>query len=237
MPVLDINTNEDIDLRRFNQGAGCEAKKEKGRRYQLKELRDRQREIIRLSTLGYKGTVIATMLGCTPATVTHAINSQIAIDKRMELQEFRDDSVKDIMQSLQEMLPHALEVYNEVLVERKAVDPQRERLTKDLLDRTGFGKVQRIDSTVRHTHLTADDIASIKQKIAQRRQVEGEVIDDCQSGAVRSLRSFDSSDLFVRPRSGEDAAGNTDTEARQWPTPRVVEGARDLSGRLASTVG
>jgi len=244
MPILDIDASQTIDLRHFNDGSRNQ-KEKGGRKYNLKELKDRHREIIRLSLLGYKQTVIAGMLGCTPTTVCSAINSHLGLQKREELQEKRDASAGDVLVEMKTMLPNVLNIYKEVLIEGTAVDPQRERFAKDLLDRTGYAKVQRIDSVVRHAHLTAEDIASIKAKINARKQLECEVVDDNEHGDVRGLRSFTATDLFARPSSGKDIAGgkessgdadpiSEESSAGVWPTPRVVSQLGGLDRRLTT---
>lgn len=129
--------------------------------YEPQKLNARHREIIRLHTLGYKGTEIAQVVGCTPQLVYMTVNSPLGQSFLSEIEDARDSSVQDVRERLQEMSPLAAEVMLDVLNNGKRESNKLKAAIKTL-EMTG----QKPGDTVNHNHmhLTKDDIEDIKNE-------------------------------------------------------------------------
>ena len=110
--------------------------------YNIKALWGRHKEIIRLNALGkYSNVEIAAMLGISRQTVHNALQSELGVEARNELQERMDSDVVQIQKRLQELTPDAVNAYSEIL-RGEGIPLTLKKVTADaVFDRAGHPKV------------------------------------------------------------------------------------------------
>lgn len=143
------------------------------RRYEVKDIQARHREMVRMSLLGMKQTSIAAELGVTPQSVSNALNSQPVIQVMATLQEKADEKALSTKERLDELCPAAIRTFEEIMTEKVDIEgtlvykydgPLRKSTASDVLDRAGYGRIQRIQGQVVHGFLSPDDIEDIKRR-------------------------------------------------------------------------
>lgn len=87
--------------------------------HDLAFLRERHEEIINLHVLGMKDTDIATHLGLHLNTVNNAVNSTLGREKTALMRGARDAETIDVAKKMQEIIPKALKVYDDILSAEK----------------------------------------------------------------------------------------------------------------------
>lgn len=143
------------------------------RLYQPKELSERHRNILRLYALGYTIKEIAERIGCTQATVSNIVNSELG---RTHTEVFRrgiDNAALDSAIRLRAMAPAALDVIEGIIQDENAPAALRLRAAQDTLDRAGYGAVKRMDIRATSVSLTADDLEEIKNNAIHRAAKNG----------------------------------------------------------------
>lgn len=144
--------------------------------YQIKQVWDAHREIMRLSLLGMKQTRIAEIVGCTPATVSNTLNAPIVKERLELMRAARDVDAIDVGKRIQELAPKALDIVEKVLSgEIDAPISVQLREANNILDRAGHKAASKLD--VRSMHITPDDIARIKQRAFETGAASGLVVD------------------------------------------------------------
>lgn len=149
-----------------------------GRKYQIQHMWGLHHEICRLALLGMKQVEIAERLNVTPATVGNTLGSEIVKKQMMILRGARDASTVDVARRIQEMLPEALDVMENILRNENASSAVRFGVAKDLLDRGGHGAPKVIETRGFMTHLSGEDIERIKQRARESgRLASGDEVD------------------------------------------------------------
>ena len=151
------------------------------RHYEPEILQARHREMLRRLALGQSRQSIADDLGISTATITYTQHSALGQAQLALLQNSRDSTVADISEKIQELLPKAIEVMEGALngfiqpAENNNVTPgQKINVAKDILGRGGHVAPTRIQGQIDHNHkLTADDIASIKERAGKAAKISG----------------------------------------------------------------
>ena len=149
------------------------------RRYEIKDIQHRHREIIRLAMLGMKQVDIAKALGITPQNVSTVLNSQPIVNELAKLHEVADKNVVDVNAEVKAMIPKALETHREIMEERKQVEvdgkqleiyaydaPTRQRSADRVLDMAGHSRIQRVQGEIVHGYLSLNEIEAIKRRAA-----------------------------------------------------------------------
>jgi len=153
----------------------------KVREYEITTVRSRHKEICRLIALGYENAEIAEMLGVSRALVCAVRNSSLTKEIIAELERLRDEDVAELNERIVRAAPKAFELI------MQAVDPQpgdpdlefkeRIKVAQDLLDRAGYGKIQRIQSQNTNVSLTPEEIELMKQNARQVGWRTGKIVD------------------------------------------------------------
>lgn len=131
--------------------------------YEAQELASSHREILRLKVLGLSNLEVAEQLGVTPQTVCNVHRSSLGRQHIESLQTGRDNSVVQIREELEEMLPLALAAYEEVLAKKVDTSPmQRIKVASEVMDRTGYGRIQKVVTANAANFATTEDIEQIK---------------------------------------------------------------------------
>lgn len=125
---------------------------EGGAKYQIKEIREKHKEVLRRAALGQSGRDIARALGWTEVMVSKILNSRICKHRINELQDAADAETKEISKRIREIVPRALTVLEAMVDNEDAItDAQvglRVKVAQDIMDRGGFGKTKRVEQRV-----------------------------------------------------------------------------------------
>jgi len=205
------------------------------RRYEIKDIQHRHREIIRMSLAGMKNVAIAATLGITPQNVCDALRSQPIVEEMAKLQEKADERAIDFHKEIKRLVPKALETHEEILTERRITDkgnevyrydaPVRQRSADRILDSAGLGRIQRIQGEVVHGFLSHDDIEVIKKRAISR------VID-----ITPSPPSSETGKAEPLPAPAEYSAETEPETAEPSPTPADSETAKCYGTAVANRV-
>lgn len=137
----------------------------KPRHYEPKEFHARHDEIIRLKLSGMKHTDIATELGITPAAVNYTVNGVLGKARMGELRLGADLDAGDTYDLLAQAAPDAAEFLAETLGNVETPTTERIRVAQDILDRTGHGKVHKVQQNINHNGSVG--IARIKERAVE----------------------------------------------------------------------
>jgi DNA-binding CsgD family transcriptional regulator len=135
------------------------------RKYEIQNIWDTHREIMRLLVAGMHHVDIARELGVTPATISNVMNSAICKRQMNLMRDARDLDAVDVSKRIQEIAPVALQTLEELLCTGN--DNVKLKTATDLLDRAGHAAVKTLRTESLSVHLTADDIAEIKSRAKQ----------------------------------------------------------------------
>jgi len=146
--------------------------------YDIKKLWSRNKEIIQLDSMGYKGSEIAKMLGITPVAVTMTLNSTLGKEAQLAIRESRDSEYQAMRESVMELTWKALSVYEEILDN----PVENARLKKDVADTVslelaGMRAPTKIQSMSAHAVLTADELDEFKKRGFEAAREAGKLID------------------------------------------------------------
>lgn len=176
-PWMDQKTSEAFSQRREQIQAGSgiyRDGKQVTRHYEVQDLQQRHREMIRLKVQGLKNKEIAEVLGVTPENVHQVLNSSLCREHIEALQAARDEAVADAQIELAQLLPKAVEHYRDVLEDR--ADPAaKTKVAGEVLDRTGLGKVTKVESF--NTRVDVAELAAIKERSLAAARERGVIID------------------------------------------------------------
>jgi hypothetical protein len=117
--------------------------------------------------LGLGNKEIAEIMGCSPQNVSDCRNSPIMQGEVAFLREGVDDIVKvDIVQELQIDAPKSLALLQEIRDNEENNVRLRFAAAKDLLDRAGHGKINRVEGKNVNVHVlqTDEEIEAIKAR-------------------------------------------------------------------------
>lgn len=136
------------------------------RTFDIKQLWQRNHEIIRLAFLGWKHKDIADHLGVTAVTVSNTVNSTLGKDKLNLMTGARDAESLDVMHEIQQMVPKALKVYDSILEEDSQVSWSLKKSTADTVLKDILGNVapKKVEGKFMHAHLGEETIDRIKER-------------------------------------------------------------------------
>jgi DNA-binding CsgD family transcriptional regulator len=132
------------------------------RKYEIQNIWDTHREIMRLLVAGMHHVDIARELNVTPQTVSNVMNSAICKRQMNLMRDARDMDAVDVANRIQEIAPVALQTLEELLCSGN--DNIKMKTATDLLDRAGHAAVKTIRTASLSVHLTRDDIDEIQKR-------------------------------------------------------------------------
>ena len=97
----------DVDKRRVPEG-------EERKNYDVKQLWQRNHEIVNLGARGFKNVEIAEILGITPVTVSNTLNGKLGELKLSELRQARDNEAKKVCEKIRVLTNKALQTYHDI---------------------------------------------------------------------------------------------------------------------------
>lgn len=145
--------------------------------WDIKNLWERNHEILRLIFLGWKDSGIAQELQVTKTTVSNTRNSTLGQKKLQIMRDARDADSLDVGQRLAELAPKAVEIYEEILEEES--DQRLRKATADtiLKDILGHEAPKRVEGKFAYAHLTKEDLDDIKKRNKEAAAAAGIVSD------------------------------------------------------------
>jgi hypothetical protein len=153
------------------------------RKYEIQHMWERHFEIARLNAAGLQPTQIAAIVGVTPACVGYTLNSALVRRQVEKLRAGRDASAINIQEQIEELAPKAVALYDMILendaeaLGSAAPVHVRKQVADMVLGISGLAPVQRLKGEVTHAHLTADDIARLRDRaIGAGAVVESQVV-------------------------------------------------------------
>jgi len=157
----------EIDKRRAAEG--------ERKTYDIKGLWQRSHEIINLAARGFKNTEIAEIVGCTPATVSSTINSELGERKLSDIRESRDDEARKVTEKIRVLTKRAIQTYHEIFDDESGESTMKDR--KAVAD-TVLLELSGLRSPTKHisTTLSAEEIEAFKLRGKQAIEQE-EIID------------------------------------------------------------
>ena len=143
-----------------------------GRKYQIKELRERHFEILRRALLGEKYTDIAAALNITPKNVQDVVNSDLGKEQLALMQSTRTAGATDIADDIAAVAPKSLRLL-EATIDRTIRIVEQDplyiptgpviKVAQDNLDRAGFGAVKKQEVRKTTLHFNAAELERAKQ--------------------------------------------------------------------------
>ncbi len=136
------------------------------RGYTLQHMWERHHVMKRHILLGYGNKEIAEMMNCSPQNVSDCRNSPIMQGEVAYLREDADEKAVDVVQELALDAPKSLRLLQEVRDNEENNVRLRFQAARDLLDRAGHGKINRVEGKVAHAHIlqTEEQIQEIKDR-------------------------------------------------------------------------
>lgn len=160
----------DIDHRRVEP--------EERKTYNIKQLWQRNHEIINLAVRGFKNTEIASILNITPETVSMTLNSDLGKHKLSELRQARDEEAKVVAEKIRVLTDKALATYHEIFDSDHATMKDKKAVADTvLLELSGLRAPTRIQTHSVHTTLTAEEIAEFKARGMAAARESGVIVD------------------------------------------------------------
>jgi len=153
------------------------------RQYQIKQLWECHHEILRRLVIGQKSVEIARDLGVTTAVISYVKNSEVGKRQLSLIRSAVDAETIDVAGRIKELATVAIRVMEEGMDEEQPMGTRLKAAT-DVLDRAGFGAPRILRTENLHAHLTADDIAEIKERARRMAEetgaifIEAEVINE-----------------------------------------------------------
>jgi len=162
------------------------------RKYQIQHLWEKHYEMARLAVVGYSNIQIAEIIGMSPDHISIVMNSKIFKEHVQVLRAARDAGAADISRRIIEVAPIALARIKEVVeepifvntklddgtemrVKNPLADPSLAiKASQDLLDRAGFGAVEKKITA----NYDISELEKLKQAALQAGIANGQIISD-----------------------------------------------------------
>lgn len=128
----------------------------------LEELKSQHREVARLMFEGYKYAEIASQMNMSIESIRQIARDPLCKSAVAKLQDSADHNIVDVRRRLAEMNLHALDVIEGILRDGTAPAPTQLKAAESVLDRNGYGAVQRTENIT--AHLSKDDLDEIKRR-------------------------------------------------------------------------
>ena len=137
----------------------------KRKTYEIKQLWQRQHEIIRMALVGMDNKDIARALGITKEAVSMTLNSQIVKEKLSLMRAVRDAETIDVAKEITKLYKPALEVYNTILeADQASLSLKKQVADTVLMDIGGHRAPTKVSGNFAHAHLSREDIAELVKR-------------------------------------------------------------------------
>ena len=159
----------DVDRRRAPEG--------ERKTYDIKQLWQRNHEILRMALIGMKPKDIAERLDITTQTVSNTLNSELGRQKLSFLRQKRDETVIEISEEVSRLLPKAIKIYEDIMDGSVTSKLMKETADTLVMDIAGHRAPTKVQSESAHLHMTPKDLEELKQRGIAAAKASGMVID------------------------------------------------------------
>ena len=150
---------------------------EERKSYNIKQLWQRNHEIINLSVRGFKHSDIAKILNIDPVTVSQTVNSDLGKHKISELRRSRDEEAKVVCEKIRVLTDKALETYHEIFDSDHATLKDKKAVADTvILELSGLRVPTKIQSHSLSAHLTAAELEEFKQRGIAAARESGKIV-------------------------------------------------------------
>lgn len=150
----------------------------------LQSLNDRHHEILRLKALGLSNVTIAEKMGIHKQTVTHCVNSPVAVVQRDLIRGERTVQAVDMIEQIKNVLPEALKLMQNTINEGVLEEDYKMRKLQlstatNLFEMAGLGPIKRTDNRNLSARVTGDEIKElVKEANMNGCGDDGFIVDD-----------------------------------------------------------
>lgn len=146
--------------------------------HDIKQLWQRNHEILRMALFTSKHKDIAKSLGISEATVSNTLNSELGMRKLSALREERDQDTMDAAKRAAELIPKAMETYNQILEGNPSVTKMmKETADTIVMDIGGYRAPTRTQSESAHVHMTPQDLVDFKSRGKEAARAAGMIVE------------------------------------------------------------
>jgi hypothetical protein len=134
-------------------------------KWEVTQIQERHREIIRYLVMGKKNCEIAALMGVTSMMVSMVRNSKVVQAKLEALHRIRDTQAVQIHERIQNLQGVSIDVLEQALEDPNVPFMYKTKIAQDMLDRGGNCKVQKVQSTSVNTNIfTQADFEELKKR-------------------------------------------------------------------------
>jgi predicted transcriptional regulator len=174
----------DVDLRRSPDG--------ERKSYEIKQLWQRNHEILNLVAQGFDHNEVAEIMGVTPVCVSQTVNSELGQKKLSELRKGRDEEAKKTVEKIRVLTNKAIQVYHEIFDNEDGQATLKDRkdvADKVLLELSGLRTPTKIQSTSVTANLTTEELTEFRTRGTEALKNARLVIDITSESKDESDRS------------------------------------------------
>lgn len=148
--------------------------------YDIKQLWQRNHEIVNLAVRGFKGTEIAEILNIDPQTVSNTLNSELGQHKLSDMRLERDEETKKVSEKIRVLTGKALDTYHKIFDDKSGELGLKDKgsfATSFLNEMSGLRAPTKIQSHSVHTTLTAEELEEFKKRGIEAARASGLIVD------------------------------------------------------------
>ena len=148
--------------------------------YDIKQLWQRNHEIVNLAVRGFKGTEIAEILNIDPQTVSNTLNSELGQCKLSDMRLERDEETKKVSEKIRVLTGKALDTYHKIFDDESGELGLKDKgnfATSFLNEMSGLRAPTKIQSHSVHTTLTAEELEEFKKRGIEAARASGLIVD------------------------------------------------------------
>lgn len=155
-------------------------KPEERKTYEIKQLWQRNHEIVNLAARGFKQVEIAEILNINPQTVSNTLNSELGQHKLSDIRAERDEEAKKVGEKIRVLTNKALTIYHEIFDDESGemgLKDKGEFAKHFLNDMSGLRAPTRIQSHSVSMVMSQDEIREFKERGLQAARESGIIVD------------------------------------------------------------
>ena len=152
---------------------------EERKTFEVSEMWEMHHEIVRLLVLGMSNQDICKILGVSQPMVSYTRNSKVVKDKLAIMRAARDADTIDVAKDIQAKAPKALALLYDIIEDHGETYgmPLAAKTAESWLDRAGHGAVKSVQFAGMVAHLTAEEIANLKQSAKDEAEAANMIVD------------------------------------------------------------
>lgn len=161
----EIKLRENLYGFEYREVDSRRAEPQERKSYNIKQLWQRNHEIINLAVRGFKNTDIASILNITPESVSVTLNSDLGKHKLSEMRLARDEETKVVSEKIRVLTDKALATYHEIFdSDHATIKDKKDVADTVLLELSGLRAPTKIQTHSVHTTLSAEELEEFKAR-------------------------------------------------------------------------